>query len=113
MPAAARSDLAAARGRVAARSERSGSGPAAVPGPARLSRPREVEPARTPEVVAGTAPEELEAAERDTEDPMLTVLRAHDVRGVPTRAGRLSGAGLREPERAVRGRGPSAEGGAR
>ncbi|WP_030155069.1 hypothetical protein [Streptomyces sp. NRRL S-244] len=36
---------------------------------------------------------ELETAERSTENPMLAVLRAHDVRSIVTRAGRLSPAG--------------------
>ncbi|MFE6836959.1 hypothetical protein ACFVFI_19280 [Streptomyces sp. NPDC057705] len=33
---------------------------------------------------------ELESAEREQENPMLAVLRAHDVRSIVTRAGRLS-----------------------
>ncbi|MFD9406846.1 hypothetical protein ACFWBN_07445 [Streptomyces sp. NPDC059989] len=33
---------------------------------------------------------ELESAEREEENPMLAVLRAHDVRSIVTRAGRLS-----------------------
>ncbi|MFD7627975.1 hypothetical protein ACFV7Q_18400 [Streptomyces sp. NPDC059851] len=36
---------------------------------------------------------ELRSAEQDAEDPMLAVLRAHDVRSIVTRAGRLSAAG--------------------
>ncbi|MEV7829234.1 hypothetical protein AB0P12_01280 [Streptomyces subrutilus] len=36
---------------------------------------------------------ELEAAEREEENPMLAVLRAHDVRSIVTRAGRLSARG--------------------
>ncbi|MFD9303788.1 hypothetical protein ACFWCB_14265 [Streptomyces sp. NPDC060048] len=36
---------------------------------------------------------ELEAAERPAENPMLAVMRAHDVRSIVTRAGRLSPAG--------------------
>ncbi|KPI33151.1 hypothetical protein OV450_6728 [Actinobacteria bacterium OV450] len=36
---------------------------------------------------------ELETAGRNTENPMLAVLRAHDVRSIVTRAGRLSPAG--------------------
>ncbi|MGW8779207.1 hypothetical protein ACWGNM_14170 [Streptomyces sp. NPDC055796] len=37
--------------------------------------------------------QELETAERSTGNPMLAVLRAHDVRSIVTRAGRLSPAG--------------------
>ncbi|MFD3694716.1 hypothetical protein ACFWUZ_00885 [Streptomyces sp. NPDC058646] len=33
---------------------------------------------------------ELESAERETENPMLAVMRGHDVRSIVTRAGRLS-----------------------
>ncbi|MCY0936234.1 hypothetical protein [Streptomyces sp. H34-S4] len=36
---------------------------------------------------------ELESAQRPAENPMLAVMRAHDVRGIVTRAGRLSPAG--------------------
>lgn len=36
---------------------------------------------------------ELEAAERPAENPMLAVMRAHDVRSIVTRAGRLSPGG--------------------
>ncbi|MET9883100.1 hypothetical protein ABZZ20_08010 [Streptomyces sp. NPDC006430] len=38
---------------------------------------------------------ELESADRSAENPMLAVLRAHDVRSIVTRAGRLSPAGWR------------------
>ncbi|MFZ3473884.1 hypothetical protein ACODT3_06760 [Streptomyces sp. 4.24] len=38
---------------------------------------------------------ELESAERSAENPMLAVMREHDVRGIVTRAGRLSPAGWR------------------
>ncbi|MET9958654.1 hypothetical protein ABZ128_06120 [Streptomyces sp. NPDC006326] len=58
MPAAARTDLAAAWARVAALAERCGRDPADVLDPARLSHLSGVEPALVPGVVAGTAPEE-------------------------------------------------------
>ncbi|MEU7556494.1 hypothetical protein AB0B01_29935 [Streptomyces sp. NPDC044571] len=58
MPAAARTDLAAAWGRVAALAERGGRDPADVLDPVRLSHLSGVEPALIPGVVAGTAPEE-------------------------------------------------------
>lgn len=75
----------------------------------------------------GSLARELEYAQRQRENPMLAVLRAHDVRSIVTRAGRLSPRGwksladhlddllAREGQlgRPAAGEGPAAEGGTR